>query len=267
MRLSTGIAGLDEILLGGFLLEKAYLVRGSPGCGKTILGLQFLLEGVKNKESVLFITLSESEKNIRSNSKSLTLPINDINILDLSPESEFFVKVETYDIFSPAEVERQPVTKKIVETIEALRPKRVFIDSMTQLRYLATDAYNYRRQVLAFLRFLKEKGITVLFTSESCPEVPDDDLQFISDGIINLSFCPEKGRSLTVTKFRGSDFKKGNHSFKITDEGIAVYPNVVPEEIHIEIKREIISSGIPDLRWRSSLKRSEMCSLNLYALI
>ncbi len=247
MKLSTGISGLDEILLGGLLPEKAYLVRGASGCGKTILGIHFLLAGIKNNETVLFITLSETEKNIRNNIKSLNLDIDGLNFLDLSPESKFFSKVETYDIFSPADVERQPVTTKIVETTETLKPKRVFIDSMTQLRYLATDVYNYRRQVLSFLRFIKENGITVLFTSEHSHDAPDDDLMFICDGIITLSFSTEKGRSIEISKYRGSDFLKGKHTVKITENGISVFPNIIPKEIYPEVERQVISSGIPEI--------------------
>lgn len=156
-RISSGISGLDDILQGGFIPQRAYLIRGSPGAGKTTLGLHFLIEGAKNKESVLFITLSETEESIRANASRLNLNLDGVSFLDLSPESEFFAKVETYDIFSPAEVEREPVTKRIVEEIENLRPSRVFIDSMTQFRYLSTDVFNYRKQVLSFLRFLKEK--------------------------------------------------------------------------------------------------------------
>lgn len=246
-RISSGISGLDDILYGGFLSQKAYLIRGSPGSGKTTLGLHFLIEGVKNKESVIFITLSETEESIRANASRLNLNLDGVSFLDLSPESEFFAKVETYDIFSPAEVEREPVTKRIVEEIENLRPSRVFIDSMTQFRYLSTDVFNYRKQVLSFLRFLEEKGATVLFTSEYSPDAPDEDLQFLSDGIIQFEMSPEAGHTISVVKFRGSAFKKGRHSCKITSEGLSVFPNVIPEERRFEFKREAISSGISEL--------------------
>lgn len=246
-KISSGISGLDDILYGGFIPQRAYLIRGSPGSGKTILGLHFLIEGAKNKEPVIFITLSETEESIRENASRLNLNLDGVSFLDLSPESEFFAKVETYDIFSPAEVEREPVTKRIIEEIENLRPSRVFIDSMTQFRYLSTDIFNYRKQVLSFLRFLKEHGATVIFTSEYSPDAPDEDLQFLSDGIIQLEFDSEAGHTIKVVKFRGSGFKQGRHSCKITSEGLSVFPNVVPEERRFELKREAISSGISEL--------------------
>lgn len=246
-RLSSGILGLDKILKGGFLSERAYLIRGSPGAGKTILGLHFLIEGVRKEEQVLFITLSETEESIRSNAERLNLKIDKVVFLDLSPESEFFAKMETYDIFSPAEVEREPITQKIIEVVEKFSPRRVFIDSMTQFRFLAPDIFSYRRQVLSFLRFLKERGATVLFTSEQSPEAPDEDLQFLSDGIIHLEVDPEYGRRLTVLKFRGSSFQTGWHTYKITDHGMVVFPKVEPEEKKVKITRKQLSSGIAEL--------------------
>ncbi|MDH7475352.1 MAG: ATPase domain-containing protein, partial [Anaerolineae bacterium] len=196
-RLSTGIVGLDEVLHGGFTPGRAYLVRGGPGTGKTTLGLHFLTAGSANGEKVLFITLGEPEAMIRQNAESLGFDLSGIAFLDLSPTPEFFAQVETYDIFSPAEVEREPTTRKIVEQVERLKPSRVFIDAMTQFRYLAADPYQYRKQVLSFLRFLVERDTTVLFTSEGSAEAPDADLQFLSDGIIHLEYAPE-GRTLCV---------------------------------------------------------------------
>ncbi|PWH12681.1 MAG: recombinase RecA [Anaerolineae bacterium] len=245
-RLSTGIAGLDEILKGGLLPSRSYLVRGGPGTGKSTLGLHFLIIGVANGETSLFITLEETEANIRRNAEARGFDLNGIHFLDLSPTSEFFVEVETYDIFSPAEVERMPITEKIVERVTALKPQRVFLDPMTQFRYLATDVYQYRRQVLSFLRFLVEQGATVLFTSESSAEAPDEDLQFMSDGVIELN-REEQGRSVTVHKLRGSDFRPGKHSLRLTSAGIEVHPRLLPEEHVHKFTMEAISSGVPEL--------------------
>lgn len=154
--------------------------------------------------------------------------------------------METYDIFSPAEVEREPTIKQITETVEKLKPARVFVDSMTQFRYLATDPFQYRKQVLSFLRFLLEQGATVLFTSEGSAEAPDTDLQFLSDGVINLEF-DSHGRSLSVIKFRGSDFSGGCHALRLSGNGMEVYPRLLPEEHRREFVSEKISSGVPEL--------------------
>ncbi|MBD2001127.1 AAA family ATPase [Leptolyngbya sp. FACHB-541] len=245
-RLSTGVPGLDEILYGGLIPQQAYLVRGGPGVGKTTLGLEFLSAGVAQGENSLFIVLGEAESQVRTNGNRLGFNTEAITFLDLSPSSDFFTEVETYDIFSPAEVEREPTTQKIVEQVKQLQPKRVFIDAMTQFRYLATDVFQFRKQVLSFLRFLLEQGATVLFASESSPTMPDDDLQFMSDGVIELQQT-NGTRCLMVVKFRGSGFRAGAHTFRLLATGMEVFPRLQPEAYERDFKMEAIPSGVPEL--------------------
>lgn len=245
-RVSTGIPGLDEITFGGLIAQRTYLVRGGPGAGKTTIGLHFLKAGANNGEKTLFITLEEPEEHIKKNAQLRGIDIKDINFLDISPTSEFFTEIQTYDIFAPAEVEREPITKKIVEKVKALKPQRVFLDPMTQFRYLTADVFQFRKQVLSFLRFLIEQGATVVFTSEGSAEAPDDDLQFMSDGVIYIAMSSDS-RTISVTKFRGSDFRAGNHSIKLSSAGIEVFPRLMPIGQKKEFTFEKISSGIPDL--------------------
>ena len=245
-RLSTGIPGFDEILHGGLIPGRAYLVRGQPGTGKTILGLHFLSSGVEAGEKSLYITLGEPAEQIRTNAEVLGFDPKGIAFLDLSPSSQFFTEIQTYDIFSPAEVEREPTTQRIIEQVEVLKPQRIFLDAMTQFRYLSPDAFQFRKQVLSFLRFLREQGATVLFTSEGSEEAPDNDLQFMSDGVIHLTFSSEE-RSVSVSKFRGSDFRSGDHSMRLTQTGMEVFPHLMPEVYRQEFALEVLSSGVPEL--------------------
>lgn len=245
-RLSTGVPGLDEVLCGGLIPQRAYLLRGGPGCGKTTLGMHFLAAGAANEERCLFISLGESEEEIRQNAEAVGFDMSNINFLDLSPNPDFFAHMESYDIFSPAEVEREPITQKIIEQVEALKPQRVFLDAMTQFRFLSPDAFQFRKQVLSFLRFLIEKGATVLFTSEGSESAPDDDLQFMSDGVIHQDFSPDE-RILSVSKFRGSDFRSGRHSMRLTATGMQVFPRLLPEMYKQEFVAESISSGVAEL--------------------
>lgn len=245
-RLSTGVGGLDEILHGGLWPGRAYLVSGGPGCGKTILGLHFLIIGAANGEKALYITLEEPKERIHQNAATLDFDLNDVAFLDLSPTSEFFTEMQSYDLFSPAEVEREPISQRIMEQVKTLKPQRIFLDGMTQFRYLSSDPFQFRKQVLSFLRFLSEQGTTVLFSSEASPDTSDADLRFMSDGIIELS-SGQEGRTVSVSKFRGSGFRKGHHSMRLDSTGMQVFPRLVPASYRREFQAEVVTSGVPEL--------------------
>ena len=150
-RVSTGVPGLDEVLYGGLLPRRSYLIGGGPGTGKTILGMHFLATGAAAGEATLFISLGEGEKELRQNAASLGFALEPVSILDLSPASEFLTQLQTYDIFSPAEVERDPTAQKINERVRSVSPRRVFVDGVRQLQYLTPDAFQFRKQVSAFV--------------------------------------------------------------------------------------------------------------------
>lgn len=245
-RVSTGVAGLDEVLYGGLIPQRAYLVRGGPGSGKTTLGLHFLTEGVSGGEPSLFITLGEPEEELRANAEALGFDLSQVHFLDLSPNAAFFTQMQTYDIFSPAEVEREPVTHQILEQIAQLQPRRVFVDAMTQFRYLSTDAFQFRKQVLALLRYLVEQGATVCFSSEGSAAAPDDDLQFMADGVIHLQTVSDN-RTISISKLRGSDFRSGAHAMRLTARGMEVFPRLLPEQHTQVFAQETLSSGVPEM--------------------
>jgi circadian clock protein KaiC len=245
-RLSTGVSGLDTILQGGLLPRRTYLVRSGPGTGKTSLGLHFLAAGAARGERALCITLEEPEEQLRADAAAVGLDLTGVTFLDLSPTPDFFTRAQSYDIFTPAEVEQEPTTRKIVERIEAIRPQRVFLEAMTQFRYLSPDSFHFHKQVLSFLRFLTEHGATVLFSSEGSAVAPDDDLQFVSDGVIHLE-RGAAGSELTVVKFRGSGFHDGHHALRLTGRGMVVFPRLVPEEHAREFIAGPLSLGVPDL--------------------
>jgi circadian clock protein KaiC len=245
-RVSTGVPGLNEILNGGLVARRVYLARGGPGTGKSTLGLHFLTNGAVAAERVLFITLGEPEEQIRKNAQSIGLGLAGVSILDLTPSSSFFTDSQSYDIFSPAEVERGPTTEKIKEEVQKIRPSRVFVDSATQFRYLTTDAFQFRKQMLALSRYLVEQGATVVLSSEGSLEAPDDDLQFLCDGVINLDF-PPSGRTVSISKFRGSGFQSGCHSLRLGNHGMDVFPQLIPGSIKKEFSAEPLPFGVPEL--------------------
>lgn len=245
-RISTGVAGFDEVLHGGLIPCRTYLLTGPPGGGKTTLGWHFLTAGVAAGERALFVTFGEPQRELCVNAKQSGFNTDGVEFCDLSPSSDLFEKIQSYDIFSAAEVELEPTTRSIIEAVERVKPNRVFIDSMTALRYLAKDGPDFRRQTLSFLRYLLNAGACVMLTSEASPEAPDDDLRFLSDGVIELD--PSSAtRTLKVTKMRGTDYEGGCHTLRLTDNGALVYPRLVPRQHSKEFSPELLQWGVQGL--------------------
>ncbi|WP_315874904.1 ATPase domain-containing protein [Acaryochloris marina] len=133
-----------------------------------------------------------------------------------------------------------------MDQVTKLKPDRIFVDSMTQFRYITADTFQFRKQVLAFIRFILGQGATVVFTSECSPEEPDYDLQFMSDGVINLGITPTR-RTVGISKFRSSGFQAGNHSLRLGPKGMSVFPKLLPEAYKRNFQPEPLPSGIPAL--------------------
>ncbi|KFI22889.1 ATPase domain-containing protein [Nitrosococcus oceani] len=245
-RVSTGLKALDHILSGGLIKQSAYLVRGGPGQGKTTLGLHFLA-AADVQRSPLFIGFQEPEEQLRVNAESVGIDISNFRFLSLTPEEHFFTEQQSYDVFAAADVEQEPLAKSVMETVERAIPTHVFVDSMTQLRFLSADVYQYRKQVLSFLRYFRERGATILFTSELSAELPDEDLQFIADGVITLDTAPN-GSFLQVSKFRGSNFLRGPHQMRVGNRGLEIFPRPLPPKANLgEDERWRWGTGIEKL--------------------
>lgn len=230
-RVSTGIDGLDEVLGGGLIAGRTYLLTGPAGTGKTTIGWHYLTRGVAQGEATLYVSFAEPESELRANAARSGFDVSKCEIVDLSPGPESFAVDASYDIFEASQVERAPTTRRIVEAIERIAPRRVFIDSMTSLRFLAHDTFTFRRQALGFLRFLAERSATVLVTSEATQDTPDDDLRFLCDGVLELDLI-DRSRGIRATKFRGSSFRTGRHTLVLADDGAHVYPRLLPERHH-----------------------------------
>jgi circadian clock protein KaiC len=213
MRVSTGIQGLDNILLGGLIPQRAYSVYGEPGAGKTTLGLHFLSAGASIGERALMITFDQPEDHVRADAASIGVDIDTVKILDLTPPPEIFSENQTYDIFSPVEVEREPLTSEISKAIRDGRPVRVFVDSLDHFRGLAADGFHYRRLAQSFFQFVTRQGATLLVACE------DRNCAGDVDGAIQLEFA-HQGRTIRVLKFRGSDFQPGRHPMRLTSSGL-----------------------------------------------
>lgn len=243
-RISTGIPGLDEIAYGGLLTERAYLVRGGPGSGKTTLSLHFL--AAEPEGAGLYISLGENGGQVRSQAQQLDIPKEKNQFVDLSPSSDDLETESPYDLVPASDIELQPLITEICEAFETHRPKRIVLDSVSQMRYLSPDTFQFRRQILALLNHLCAQGATVLLTAEGGAEAPDEDLQFLSDGIIKLERMLE-GRAISVTKFRGSGFADGVHFMRLTDRGMRVFPRLIPDETRVPCEPVALSTGVSEI--------------------
>ncbi|MES3517184.1 MAG: ATPase domain-containing protein [Natronomonas sp.] len=244
-RLPTGIDGLDTVLQGGLIADRSYLLHGPAGSGKTIFGFHFLQAGVDAGETALFINLEEDLDDLKANARKLGFDVESMSFLDLGPTADTFSKDESYDIFEPADVEADPITEQIIETIEATDPERIVVDPITQFEYLTSDEYQFRKQIIGFMRFLKQHGGTALFTSQDTGSGLTKELQFITDGTIHLT-ADSDGRTVSVPKFRGSGTRSGEHVFRITDDGVVVFPELVTDVSKITADGTL-SSGIPEV--------------------
>ena len=248
---ATGIAGLDDILGGGLTLNRLYLLEGMPGSGKTTLAFQFLMEGVRRGEPVLYVTLSETNEEIRAVGASHGWSLKGITIRELVPSEQTLEASEQYTVFHPSEVELSDTTKKIVEDVENLKPTRIVFDSLSELRLLAGNPLRYRRQILALKQFFSGRRCTVILLDDLTAAEHDLQVQSIAHGAILLehampSFGPPR-RRLSITKYRGRDFRGGYHDYAIRRGGIEVYPRLVAAEHRGESSRERLPSGLAGL--------------------
>ncbi|WP_144905121.1 ATPase domain-containing protein [Halobellus captivus] len=245
-RLSTGIAGLDEVLGGGFPRERAYMVTGGAGTGKTILGLHFLTAGVDADENALFVAFEEDPEDLSADARQLGFDTGEIEFLDLSPDAEEFVIDDRYDVFEPDVVEGSGIADRIVEAVERTDPDRVFIDPLTYLQYLAPNEYQYRQEVAGLVQYLTDQDATVLFSSQAAIEGERRTLEYLCDGSLTVAQA-ENGRTIEVTKLRGSGFLSGAHTLEISGDGIDVFTRLVPDAHDRTHSTTTLSTGVEEL--------------------
>jgi circadian clock protein KaiC len=247
----TGIEGLDTILLGGLPRNRIYLVEGDPGVGKTTLALQFLLQGVSIGEKVVYITLSETEHEIRAIAESHGWSLDGVAMFELSALQQQMSLESQNTVFHPSDVELTETTRAILAFVEKIAPQRVVFDSLSELRLLAQNPLRYRREVLNLKQYFSGKQSTVLLLDDRTSEPGDMQLQSLAHGVISLQqMPPDYGgdrRRLRIAKLRGAAFLSGYHDFTIVKGGALVFPRLVAAEHHVPYERTLISSGIASL--------------------
>lgn len=251
-RLKSGIAGLDDILNGGFPQGHLYLVEGDPGTGKTTLALQFLLEGIRNGETVLYVTLSESRGELEQVAASHGWSTKGLGIFEMIPPDEDLTPESQYTVFHPSEVELADTIASILKRVEEVKPQRLVFDSLAELRMLARDPLRYRRQVLALKRQISGGNITVLMLDDRTSMTGDDlQLQSIAHGVIAMEGLGRdfgiRRRRIEVHKLRGSSFREGYHDYVIRTGGLRIFPRLIAAEHLPGFARKSVPSGLAEL--------------------
>lgn len=250
-KLSSGTGGLDDVLLGGFPANHIYLLEGEPGTGKTTLALQFLRAGVARGERVLYVTLSETKKELINVARSHGWSLDGVDIFELLPSGDSLKPESQYTIFHPSEIELNETTAAILAEVERINPRRVIFDSLSEMRLLARDPLRYRRQILALKQYFTPRDCTVLLLDDKTSEAGDLHVHSIVHGVVHLDhLAVEYGgerRRLRVIKLRGSRFRGGYHDFNIETGGVRVFPRLVAADHPKQIKDECIESGITEL--------------------
>jgi circadian clock protein KaiC len=251
VRVSTGIAGLDDIVGGGLPADRLYLIQGDPGVGKTTLALQYLLAGARAGERVLYITLSETEDELRAVADSHGWSLDGVSLYELSAAEQSLDAGDQNTFFHPSEVELRETTQALLDQVEKHQPSRVVFDSLSELRLLAQSSLRYRRQILALKQYFAGRRCTVLMLDDRTSEAGDLQVQSLAHGVIQMEqMAPGYGaerRRLRVLKLRGVRFRGGYHDYTINTGGLDVFPRLVAAEHHINFPDEDVSSGIPEL--------------------
>ncbi|QDM15267.1 ATPase domain-containing protein [Tardiphaga sp. vice278] len=251
-RAQTGIWGLDNILSGGFSRGHVFLVEGALGTGKTTVALQFLQEGARRGEKGLYITLSETEAELRDGAASHGWTLGDgIEVFELLPPESLLDSDQQQSLLYSSDLELGETTKQIFEAVERVQPMRVVLDSLSEIRLLAQSSLRYRRQILAIKHYFARFGTTVMLLDDLTAEVADKTVHSVAHGVLRLEeLAPAYGaerRRARVIKYRGVKFRGGYHDLTITRGGLNVFPRLVASEYRSQLARSTKSSGIAEL--------------------
>jgi circadian clock protein KaiC len=249
----TGIPGLDDILSGGLAKGRVFLLEGDPGAGKTTIALSFVLEGARRGERCLYVTLSETEQELRTSAASHGWTLGDsIEVFELGPVQSQLDAGQEQSLLYASDLELGETTKLLLEAFERVKPARLVIDSLSEIRLLSQSSLRYRRQILGFKQYFAQHDATVLLLDDRTSDVGEKTAHSVVHGVIQLEgLTPNFGaerRRLRVTKYRGRLARGGYHDFTIRTGGVIVFPRLVAHEHRTAgFARGVVTSGVDEL--------------------
>ena len=202
-----------------------HLLEGSPGTGKTTIALHFLMEGAKQGETGIYVSLAETEQELRDGARSHGWTLDEhIEIFELVPLESVLDPDQHQSLLYSSDLELGETMQRIFDAIERLKPKRVVIDSLSEIRLLAQSPLRYRRQVLALKHYFAKHKSTVILLDDLTADSTDQAVHSIAHSVVHLDqLAPIYGgerRRLRVIKCRGQSFRSGYHDVTITERGV-----------------------------------------------
>jgi circadian clock protein KaiC len=245
----TGIVGLDDVLGGGLSRGHLFLLEGEPGAGKTTIALQFLLAGAFAGEKCLYVTLSETEGELRAGAGSHHWTLGDnITICELLPPESLLEGGKHQTLLYSSDLELGETTTELLDAVRRIEPTLIVIDSLSEIRLLAQSSLRYRRQILTLKHFLARLKTTVLMLDDLTSDASDKTVHSIAHGVFQVQqLAPEYGserRRIRVLKYRGQSYRGGFHDMIIATGGVKVFPRLVAAEHRTHFARTPFPSGI-----------------------